>query len=79
MKKEYLKITRYEIEKGEEKYLLYLIPEENNLSFYIEKVGYGDLYHTVGLPLDNIPDDIETLINNNIEDWISLAEEKTIY
>lgn len=27
-----------------------------------------DLYHTVGLPLNNIPDDIETSMNNNIED-----------
>lgn len=76
MKKEDLKITRYEIEKGKEKYLLYLIPEDNVLSFYIQKVGYGDLYHTVGLLSDKVPEDIEILINNNIENWISLAEEK---
>lgn len=78
MKKEELKITRYEVKSVSEKYLVYLIPEDDVLSFYIEKVGYGDLYHTVGIPLNNIPEDMEDFINRNINEWISIADNNSI-
>ena len=78
MKKTELKITKYEFTNDDKEYSLYLIPEDDALSFYIERKGYGDLYHTVGLPLDNIPEDLEELIKNNLDDWISIADMNTI-
>ncbi len=81
MNKEELNITRYTIKRNDNTYCLYLIPDSSAdgcLSFYIEKVGYGDLYHTVGVPTNDTPLSIEELIENNIDEWISIAEENCI-
>ena len=78
MKKSELKITKYELTNDGKEYILYLIPENEFLSFYIQRKGYGDIYHTVGIKLNDIPEDLEELINNNLADWISIADMNTI-
>lgn len=78
MNKSELKITKYEFTNDDNEYALYLIPEGEFLSFYIQRKGYGDIYHTVGIRLNDIPEDIEELINNNLSDWISIADMNTI-
>ncbi|MBR5497088.1 MAG: hypothetical protein IKV76_03815 [Clostridia bacterium] len=75
MKKMQIDIDRYEyINKDNAKYLIYVIPEDGLIEFYIVKFGYGNLTNVCGLDADNPPDSMEEFILKNIAHWIEIAE-----
>ena len=76
MKKSSLNIEKYICTVNNSKYVIYLIPEENNLTgFYIQKNNYGLLSLAVGLNIKLLECSIEDFINNNITEWIEIYED----
>ena len=82
MNSEILLIEKRTFNYDGKEYELYLIPENDRfgkvLSFYIARKGYGNLYYTVGIPLNNISQDLEDIIESNLLDWADLADMNTI-
>lgn len=72
MKKENITITKYEKEIVDTKYIVYVIPsdDENSTDFYINKKGYGLMTHCVGINIAQLTCSVDEFINHNIEEWI---------
>lgn len=84
MKKENLNITRYKIDKNKKQYYIYVMEDidtniqENVITFYIERIGYGDMYHLVGILKKEKPENLEELITNNLEEWIDYCDSQIV-
>ncbi len=81
MKKDELKITRYFIERGKNKYMVFLMPDVNNQNvdiFYIQKYGFGLVVDCVGIELSQLNYSIEEFINSNVDEWIDIYEEELL-
>lgn len=78
MNNEILLIEKRTFSHDGKEYELYLIPENDRvgkvLSFYIARKGYGNLYYTVGIPLNSISPDVEDIIKYNLLDWVAIAD-----
>lgn len=72
------KIEIQKIEKiyRDEKYILYLIPEDDCVACYIQKKDYGIMCYCIGIPKER-EQDFTFLIDNNIAEWVKICEEKT--
>ena len=77
MKKEEHNIIKYHIEKGNEKYFIYQISnddEDTDLTgFYIQKKDYGLITYCIGIYISQLAFPVEDFIKDHINDWILLA------
>lgn len=77
MKKKEQKIIKYHIEKDNEEYYIYQIPnddEDNDLTgFYIQKKDYGLITYYIGIYINQLAFPVEDFIKDRINDWILLA------
>lgn len=72
------KIRTYEIEKDGEIYHVYTCENDTYkkyTNFYIHNIKYGIIEFMIGLKCDVIYTE-ETIINNDIYDWIEVYREK---
>jgi len=71
-----LNIEKYIYTVNNAKYVIYLIPEENNLTgFYIQKKDYGLISLTDRLDTKLLECSIIEFINNNITKWVESCED----
>lgn len=71
-----LEIERYTYTKKKDKYLVYLIEnedDENITDFYIQKKESGIISHAVGLNIDDLEIEIDEFIENNLDEWIKIC------
>lgn len=75
MTEQSITIKKYTYAKQKSNYIIYLIPEEHNLtSVYIQKEQYGLMSLAIGLDFKELEIPIEDYIEENIEDWIESCE-----
>lgn len=71
-----LKAERYTYTKKKDKYLIYLIENEddqNITDFYIQKKESGIISHTVGLNINDLEIEVDEFIENNLDEWIKIC------
>ena len=76
MKTEKIEIQKIKKSYNGEEYVLYLIPEDDCVACYIQKKDYGIMFYCIGIPKER-EQDFTFLIDNNIDEWVEMCEEKT--
>lgn len=73
---EMIEIERYEYDYKKDKYLIYLIEnedDENITDFYIQKKGYGNISHIIGIDIDKLEVDVNEYIKDNLKEWVDFC------
>lgn len=70
---ETMRTERMQFHRENDSYYLYIITDEKEsiVDFYIQKVGYGDMYHCAGVPKETKR---EVLNETNVDNWIDICE-----
>ena len=66
---ETMEVKRTTREYGHRVFYFYIMEEEDSISCYIQEKGHAYICHCVGVPKED-PIDFETVINENIEDYV---------
>ena len=74
LKKEDLKTLKYSYKLFSQKWYVYIVYENNNINFILNKDKYGYLLFMFGIPKNSLSENvtIEELILNNIVDYMSI-------
>lgn len=75
MKTEKIEIQKIEKSYNGEKYIMYLIPEDDEVSCYIQRKNYGIIYHCISVSKEK-EKDFSWLIEKNISEWTEIYNEE---
>ena len=75
--KEKIEAIKYTYDIDNDIYNIYILIDNNNINFYIERIDYKNLFYVLSIDLKDKPDNLEEFINNNLDKWVFVATNET--
>ena len=75
--KEKIEAIKYTYDIDNDIYNIYILIDNNNINFYIERIDYKNLFYVLSIDLKDKPDNLEEFINNNLYKWVFVATNET--
>ena len=75
--KEKIEAVKYTYNIDNDIYNIYILTDNNNINFYIERIDYKNLFYILSIDLKDKPDNLEEFINNNLDKWVFFATNET--
>ena len=75
--KEKIEAVKYTYNIDNDIYNIYILTDNNNINFYIERIDYKNLFYILSIDLKDKPDNLEEFINNNLDKWVFVATNET--